>query len=324
MRKKKAVHVNPWNLIFNNQDNYADSIVVGLGGPKRAGKSLVMAAVVYRELWKGRKVWSNLPIKTPKYFLDKGYPLIESIPIDWDALFTLSEEYQDGLLVLDEASYYNNIRNTMHSRNRVTNAFTNQIGHRNLDVIWTAKSVGWLDRQGLGFETDVIIFCQDMAKTAYGRRNGFKKGRNIHLRAFDKSGQITGMINDPTQNNKARPFISWYMNNMDIYWDAYSTKHLMSIEEMFTGIKLDMEKKVISNRPDYSTRNENIYEILTQIKPDDDGLVPAGMVQAAINITGNDVNPLTLGKVIKSLGGRYIPKKEKGEINYYYDLSGIA
>lgn len=320
MSKKKPIR-DPWSWILNRKhSNYADSTVVGLTGPKRSGKSLIMAKLLFRDMCLGRKVWSNMTVRTPQFYLDKGYPMLETMPIDWDAFFMMSEEYQDGTIGIDEASYYNSNRSPLASRNRLTNAFTNQVGHRNLDVIWTGKSTGWLDRQGLGFETDIEVECQDLAKTMWGRRNRIQKGMLIAHTAWDRSGSLTGRSNDP-RNKNSMPFYRWFTTTAWHYWDAYETRGLISLEDMFGGVKLDLQKRIISNKqPIDEEFLESVYNLADQFRESSDTtLVSCDKIRAAADIAGFGVSDKVLGQALKQLGVKHTQKRGGN----CYDLSGL-
>lgn len=310
----------PWNYILprHKTADYADSIVIGLVGPKRSGKSLLLAYLLFRDMCFGRKVWSTMDVKTPKFYQGKGFPVMNTRPIDWNEFFLMSEEYQNGTIGIDEASAFNGNRSWNSARNRVTNAFTNQVGHRSIDVIWTAKSTGWLDGQGLGFETDIEIVCKDMAKTCWGRMNHVKKGTLIYLEAWDRSGALTGHIAS-RRDRYARPFKKWYWHCEDRIWDGYDTRYLLGVNDIFGGIKLDLQKRIISNKVKQDDYSEPLYKIASQMAGQD-SLVSCDSfwnVADRVGITG-DIR--VMGKCLKGMG---IVRKHKVD-GYFYDLSGLT
>lgn len=320
MSKNKLVK-NPLDWIFpTRKDDYADSTVLGLTGPKRSGKSLIMAKILFNALLAGRNVWSTMPVKTPKFYLDKGCPILETKPVDWDAFFSMTEEYQNGLIGIDEASAFNSNRGALTTRNRVTNAFTNQIGHRNLDVVWTAKSAGWLDRQGLGFETDIEIECHDLAKSRWGRLNHIKKGTLISLIAWDRSGAFTGRVADP-RDRFARPFKRWLHPDANIYWDAYNTRGLLGVDDIFGGVKLDLQKRVISNKTRLNDDLlESVQDLAGRLRDDsDNGLVSCDIVRDTAGYLGLGLNDKLLGQALRQIGAKHVQKRGGN----CYDLGGI-
>lgn len=325
MKNKGRVPVNPWDYILprDKVDDFADSTVIGLVGPKRSGKSLQLAAILYREMCKGRKVWSNMTVKTPSFFLKKGWPMMETMPINWDDFFTMGTEYQDGTLGIDEASYNNGRRSSMTSRSKVTNAFLNQIGHRNLDVIWTAKSGNWLDRQGLGFETDIEISCRDVAKTPWGISHRVKKGTKIQLAAFDRSGALTGRTSAP--GDYTNPFMAWTWDQMSNggspsnYWDAYSTRELTGIEEIFGNISLDLQKRVITNKTQITEGDVALLHQLALSVKESGERIDTGAFWDAAAALGVEGNSYKLGRYLKKLG---VEKKQTGR-GYVYDVSAL-
>lgn len=323
MSHSKSPIPDPLHWIFPiNKTDYADSTVVGLVGPKRSGKSLIMARLAFEHMLAGRPVWSNIPIQTPSFFLDKGFPMLETMPVDWNAFFTMSEEYQDGLMCLDEASGVNSNRQWGSMRNRVMNAFTNQVGHRGLDILWTAKSASWLDRQGLGFETDIEIECMDLAKTTWGRINHVEKGTLIRMDAWDRSGALTGRAVD-YRDKYARPFKVWFVNNCWHYWDGYDTRGLQTIEELFTGVKLNLKQRVISNKPspDDDSVIRDVYDLVNKLRQDAK-IIPCDTFRDVADSMGLGLNDKTLGQTLKRLGIKHVQKRG-GNVYNLTDLKEI-
>jgi hypothetical protein len=225
--------------------SYTHSTVVAITGPKRSGKSLLLARLLAYDLIKGRTVWSTMPVHTPAFLKKRGYPTLKTLDINWDSLYMLEKEYSEGTIGLDESIYWDDSRTSLSVRNKLLNTVMNQVGHRNLNVYYTVKTQGWLDRR-LQFETDIEIRCFDLALKPWGRSNHVKRGTVIRLEFYDKSGAFTG--NQYNDKYNMRPFKVLIWKNADRWWDAYDTKELVGIEEMFTGVKVDMRKRVISNK----------------------------------------------------------------------------
>jgi len=309
---------DPFGFILPlGKSDYTSSTVVGITGPKRSGKSLLLAKLLWRDLIAGRKVWSNMTVKTPKFYLDKGFPMLETKPIDWDGLYLLSEEYQEGTIGLDESVYYDDSRASLSMRNRLMNTIMNQVGHRNLNVYYTVKAQGWLDRR-LQFETDIEIQCQDMAKTRWGRQNHIIPGTLIHFKAFDKSGSVTGKVYD-AKDRHSRPIKSWFWDGGRIYWTAYDTKEIIGLEEMYTGVKLDLKQRVISNKAqvDESTK-QSLYDIVSKMR-EADTRVDADTFWQAIAATGIEGDARQLGTYLRQLG----VIRRQGTSGRYYDLTNL-
>jgi hypothetical protein len=224
--------------------HYTHSTIVGITGAKRSGKSLYMSMLLFRDMLHGRTVWSNMPVRTPDALLKLGYPMLQTKVIDWDSLYMLSEDYQEGTIGLDESIYYDDSRSSLSMRNKLLNTIMNQVGHRNLNVYYTVKLQGWMDKRLL-FETDIEIKCQDMAMTPWGRDLDMIRGKNINLMFYDKSGAITGR---PCGDKYPEPFNAGIWTWGDYFWTAYNTKEIIGIEELYTGVKVNMKQRVISNK----------------------------------------------------------------------------
>lgn len=320
MTKNKRIR-SPWQYILNRRvQDYADSTVLGLTGVKRSLKSLLLCKLLFRDLCLGRKVWSNMPVHTPDFFIKQGYPYLETMAIDPNALYSLSEEYIDGTVGIDEAKYINSNRRSLTTRNNVVDAFLNEVGHRSIDVIWTAKSLGWLDRQGLGFETDIEVICHDLAKTRWGRINKYPKGRTAILRAFDRSGAFTGTSNPP-ESKWSRPFVEWREVDLWHYWTGYDTRSRTSLEDIFGSVKMDMKQTIITNKKQLQDGFlEEVYEVAIQLRDNSESpRVDAAQLRAAIKYTVADVSDRVIGETLKSIGA--VHKQKRG--GNVYDLDNL-
>lgn len=230
---------------FTTDKHYTHSTIVAITGPKRSGKSLLLARLLVGDLCKQRKVWSTMDVTTPLFMRDKGYPVMHSDVIDWDAFYMLDEAYGEGTIGLDEGIYYDDSRASLSAKNKLLNTVMNQVGHRNLNVYYTLKTKGWVDKR-LQFETDIEIRCFDLAMSPWGRRNHVGRGRVIRLEFYDMSGAFTGRPFDAKYH--FRPFQTLVWKNADLWWTAYDTKKIVGLEDLYTGVKVDLKQRVISNK----------------------------------------------------------------------------
>jgi len=230
--------------------SYDNCYIVGYVGPKGSGKSLSMCGALVRKMLRGEKAWSNMPVKTGAAILNrKSYnnskvEYKETEALNWDLLYKLDESMVEGTVAIDEITYYASSRQSMDTRNRLINTCCRQARHRSLNFLYTARAFGWVDSY-LRAETDIIITCDDLSYSGWGRDNTVKGGTVIRQRYYDLSGLATGKPQD-FFSGKANPYkvVKFYGTP---YWDCYDTKEIISIEEAFTGVKLNLKKRYIGN-----------------------------------------------------------------------------
>jgi len=277
---------------------YTHSTVIMLTGPKRSGKSLLMAKLLFADMLHARHVWSNMPVKTPDYLLKQGYPMLKTDPIDWDGLYMLDDKYQEGTIGLDESIYYDDSRSSLSMRNKLLNTIMNQVGHRNLNVYFTVKTGGWLDKRLL-FETDLEIRCTDMAMTPYGRELHLVRGKNIGLAVYDRSGAYTGKIYNERMSEP--DWVGVYTYG-DIFWTAYDTREIVGLEDLFTGVKVDLKQRVISNKTKIHDQYRGLmFDLATKIKASQDtvGCDEFWFMASGVGVAGD---ARQLGALLPSLG----------------------
>jgi hypothetical protein len=311
----------PWHnplLHLVDDKSYTHSTVVAITGPKRSGKSLLLARLLGYDLIIGRTVWSTMPVHTPSFLIKKGCPRLTTEVINWDKLYLLDKDYEEGTIGIDESIYWDDSRTSLSMRNKLLNTVMNQVGHRNLNVYYTVKTQGWLDRR-LQFETDIEIRCFDLAMTPWGRSNHVKRGTVIRLEFYDKSGAFTGKQYNDKYN--FRPFKSLIWTRADRWWDAYNTKELVGLEEMFTGVKVDMRQRVISNKASYDSEVEDaLYNLASEFLSRGCEEAQCDTYWTMARDQGIPGDPRQLGKYLKPLK---IGRKQKADGNYYYTFKNM-
>ena len=291
---------------------YTSSCVVAIEGLKRSGKSLLLASMLVRDMTIYRRsVWSTMPVKTPEGLLKKGAPMVKSIPINWDTLYMLDQEYEEGTIGLDESIYYDDSRTSLSMRNKLLNTIMNQVGHRSLNVYYTVKSQGWLDRR-LQLETDIRIRCTDLAKTPWGRKKGLIQGSVIKLDFFDLSGFFSTRVFNEKFN--PYPFFSMLWNDARDYWTAYNTKEIIGIEDLMTRVKVDLKQRVISNKSSVNNEiKEALYDLADQFRAKSD-TIDCDVYWRAADAMGIPGGSRQLGQYLKELN---ITHKQKRGGNVY-------
>ena len=303
---------------------YKNSVIGGFTGPKGGGKSLSMAAAIVHELLSGRRVWSNMKVKVSPALLNRRYfyngetlTPRETEPLDWDLFYMLDESMIDGTVAIDEITYQASSRQSMATTNKLINTGIRQARHRQLNFLYTAKKFGWVDSH-LREETDFVVTCEDMTYQDWGDKHQVDGGLAIRQRYYDVSGQLTGhMVN--MFSTDAYPYKTCIFHGRP-YWECYDTREIISIEEALSGVRLDLRKRVVSNRDTFSDETaEIVMEALVELKSAGNKRVPNDMLWALLDKKGVSGSPNTLG--------RYIPKtvrrmQTRGE-GYMYDISKI-
>ena len=283
--------------------SYEPCFIGGFVGDKGSGKSLSLCECIVGELIEGRQVWSNMPVKLSPAILNRGYsPSGERIkdreaePLNWDLLLMLDESIVEGTIAIDEITYNASNRKSMSTTNQLILAAIRQVRHRSLNLIYTAKSIWWVDNH-LREETDFVVVCQDLAFSPWGRKNHVPGGTVILRDWYDLSGMMTG---SSVRKTGWKPY--WRERFYgDPFKYCYDTGFITSLEEAFTGTQLDLKKRVISNHEDTSGYNDAIMRALVHFKSQGYSEIPSSELWEHLEIEdGITDNPNQLG--------RYLPK----------------
>ncbi len=295
---------------------YTQSKVVQIIGPRGSGKSLFLCCMGCRDLIRGRKVWSNMPVKLSLPMSRAfGVSRLSTIPLDWNAFYSLSADLADGTVLIDEAQYFSDSRSSISLKNRLLNAIVAQVRKRSLNLYYTVKQGDWVDRR-LNYETDLQIECYDLAWSPWGGEHNLHHGEQIRCRMRDLSGSTTGTPYSKSQNV--------YRSNIfhgKRYWNCYDTKTVIDLEEGFTKVRLDLRERVISNK-------QSSGDVLNQLNDIASELVAKGETEISTagfwNIAksgGIDGSSQYLGRYLPQLG---IERRQKRGGSYFYDLSKLG
>jgi len=305
------------------EQEYTHSVIGAYIGPKRSGKSLSITAVVVGKLCAGEKVWSEMKIHTGEAILSHHtFPngsrseYRETLPLELDKFYSLDESIQDGTVVLDEISYYASAISHMSNKNKLLNTCMRQAGHRNLNLLYSARSFQQVDTY-LRAETDFVCECSDDHFTAWGVENHVPGGRAIFQRYFDVSGAITGHQVDFFSPKKV-PYLEQTLHGSR-FLDCYDTKQLISIEEANTPIKMDMRARIISNKEDDSVILERVAIACGELALLSNDLIPALELWEGLHSKGINLAPNVLGRYLP----KGIRKKQTRNDGVMYDLSAL-
>lgn len=285
--------------------SYEPCYIGAFVGDKGSGKSLSLCECIVHELAEDKKVWSNMPVKLSPAILNRGYSRYgnrlkykEVEPLDYNLALMLDESIVEGTIAIDELTYDASNRDFMSTKNKILGAMTRQVRHRSLNLIYTAKSIWWIDNH-IRDETDFVVTCRDLAYSPWGRSNHVPGGTVILREWYDYSGMMTG-----TSVHKTGWVPYWRERYYGTpYWDCYDTGDIISLEEIFTKTKLDLKQRVISNKEDDSSGYNNAFmRAYANFKGENKTEIPAREFwEYLYTVEGISGNPSQLG--------RYIPKE---------------
>jgi len=306
--------VEPLGAVNEGTDEFQlrvdKAFTVGATGHKRNGKSLFLTRAGVIAMVSGLPVWSNYPIEF-NYCHDGTSKHYISNPLDWKALYTLSEELEYGVVIISEIQQWLDNRASMRLNNRLFSYILRQIGKRHLSLWYDCFSLDTIDRR-LPAETDVEVYCEDLRKTYWGKTKGthLAEGEYVKLTCFARTNAWLGFT---TFESGFTPEYTMYGKP---YWKCYDTGFLFDPFEAMAGINLDLQSINITNKQTRTPLKEGkLRDVIEGILRD--GLThisPADLWKSA-GITQNETS--LYSEVIKNLG---LVKKRRTN-GFIYDLS---
>lgn len=254
------------------------------------------------------KVTGEVAKKFPRF---RG---VTSTPLDWDALYRMSESLTSGTVLIDEAQYFSDSRSSSSLKNRLLNAIVAQVRKRNLNLYYTVKVGDWVDKR-LSYETDLHIDHFDLALASWGKEHRIERGTQIRVRYRDLSGVFTGTPYEQSQ----RVFSAKIFHGRK-YWDCYDTSQVIDLEEAFTGVKLDLKQRVISNKRSSGDVIGNLHNLASMLKERRGNEVSTAEYWNLAEMMGVEGGSRLLGRYLSELG---VIRKQKHGGSYYYDLTNL-
>lgn len=313
---------------------YTHSLIAAIVGPAGAGKGICLAYMIILKLIDGGKVWSNMSVHTSPAILSRRLSptgreikYSQTDPLDWKLLYSLDELFAEGTVAIDEMGYFNGSRQSMTTGNRLINGCVRQVRHRCLDFWYTAKRFSSVDFM-LRDETDLVIRCEDLCHSAWGRANHIPPGFEFCFKFYDVSGKMTGKrAYDIRRIDDDPPFISrdyFKEINFDgaIVHDCYDTREIIPFEQAMAGVELHLKKTIVGNNDREEIHADLKEKIMLGIK----SFVNAGKEKIPTYAFwdylkaefGVDGDPKTLGRLVPR-EVRRLP----GYKGYQYDFTPI-
>lgn len=242
--RKKAVREytpNGWEYYMDSHitrkkardiDMGRDSYIWCFTGVRGAGKSTLMTFFGMKAQYHyGLRLVSNYPIEYYLNYMDGRSKLIQAEPLDMYKLLCFDADYNDCLILIDEAPDIVSHMAAMTWKNRLLNIFIRQLRKNHNSLFLGAQQFELIDKS-MRWQTDILAECQD-ASRKYGW-SAEHRGKCILLRLVDNSGmwtgesydtvlrraQYEGEYVDPTIKIKVYPRVLWGDDTHNAVWDT--------------------------------------------------------------------------------------------------------
>lgn len=277
-----------------------ESYIWGVSGVRGSGKSMTLAYLGVRTLALGLPVWSNFPIKFKYLQHHKDPVILESTPLNFKELFALSPDYFGGLVLIDEYQDWANALSFMTTQNKILNSVWAQIRKNQLSFAYGAKKLRWIDLKTRE-ETDIEIACKDASREPSNRFK-YRRGQMVYWDIKDWSGNWTGHAYEDDPITYPQKFAAEFI------WGAYDTNQRFDIFEAMRGLKIDLEKTVISDKePENDNINrEEVEKMLIGLFKRDHS-IRASELFDTIGIS-NVKQKSVVSRLVKDMGGKEVYK----------------
>jgi hypothetical protein len=248
--------------------------------------------------------------------------ILQSLPLDWNLLYKMDAGLANGAVVIDELQYFGDSRKSGSVKNQILNSVIMQVRKRQLDFYYSVKNLRWIDVR-LRFETDFEFACEDAHRLYPAQAPN--KGEIIIWKFRELSGILTGHSwDDPrVETDWDKSYFGQSRREQKIqftgfpFWFIYNTKDVVSLEDAFTKVRLDLTERVISDKPQ---KQAEFVDILKQTIVDFKaaGVKEIDCSQFAAGISdcvGRNITPREIGKYRGRIG---LEKKKRHDGSYYY------
>lgn len=242
-------------------------------GYRGDGKSTTLAYIGILAKAMGIPVWANFPIRfyfvrqchDGQCWINEEKELLECDLLDLNYLFTMPDDVQGGLILIDEYGDWAPAYDYNTKRNRLLYAFWGQMRKNQLSFFYSVKFLDKIDTNHRA-ETDIEINCEDAAQTPFGRKKGYAEGEHIYWHIKDYNRRMTYV---------PRYMADWYVPKFDYqlyakpFWGAYDTTKRFDVLDAMSKLKLNLMEKVIGNAPEQEENGhepDGYHELLNEDK----------------------------------------------------------
>ncbi len=304
--------------------NLSKDLLLGAHGPRGSTKTLTISYLIGKKMRAGMPAWTNWPISF--YVVEptcwdvcdrhdlcancksghKSY--YESLPLNFDKLYTFNSEISDGVVGITELQYYAESRTSSRGQNRILSYQLMQIRKSALSFYYDVQNPRWADNR-FSWSDDVKIFVKDVSKMNYEFERELEEGEISHWRIRDISGVLTGVEYEESE-------IEYGPYQFDGYhfFKIYPTRWKVSVYDAVYSMKQSTEK---ADRE--ALIGKAMAEAIESFLDENKIKVEASDIWArASNFAGREVTPVEGGKVLAAYS---VEKKQGGNGKRYYDLS---
>jgi hypothetical protein len=309
--------------VGNNHErgfNLMRDMMVGITGPRGAGKSNTNTFLAIKKMRMGKPCWSNVPISFFVREEDGGLTYYESMPLDVEKFSNFSPELRNGVVSIQELQYYVEARTSGRLQNRSMGYGIMQIRKTANSFFYDVQDQSWVDKR-FGWSNDTDIECKDAAKLnieidgelppgMFDEWGYLKEGAVSLWKIWDTSGISTGIPAKESHEPIGEfQFDSWW------FWGASPTHFIVDAWAAYNSIKSKSDVKKQEREELRGTLEQVISKLLQQGNSEVPGIEIWEGYKA---ITGKDIDKNTAGSIIKEAG---IPIKLKGDGTRYYNIS---
>lgn len=218
--------------------------LIMLTGLKGASKTTNLArfGMMALALWH-RPVFSDFPLGGKLLGVD-----YEADPLPDDALVNYCQGLPDfPVIVLDEAQEFLDRQEWYSTKSKQGISMAQQVRKLGVLIIGATQFFHYLNGR-LNDQVDILIRCQDLFYTPWGKAEGIARGREAVLEYYDLSGAITGVTARNTQNTHYISGEPYYEELVftEPYHRFFDTRRLTAIEQRFK--KYQIEKEIVKVR----------------------------------------------------------------------------
>lgn len=186
-------------------DMKTDSYIWCFTGPRGSGKTTLMTlfAIKCHWLYKMRLI-SNFPIECKLQRLHGAPEVVKAEPLDLFRLLNFDSDYEDCLIIIDEAADVISHLASMTWKNRLLNIFVRQLRKNHNSLFLGTQQFGLIDKS-MRWQVDILCECTD-ASRKYGWPPK-ERGKVILARLLDNSGLWTGETWEEAYKRQQHSFV---------------------------------------------------------------------------------------------------------------------
>ena len=299
-------------------------LLIGVHGPRGSCKTMTLSFLIAKKMRADMTAWTNWPISfyvvepTCWDICDRhdlcqtcttGHKTYyESMPLNFDKLYTFNSEISDGVVGLTELQYYAESRTSSRGQNRILSYQLMQIRKSALSFFYDVQNPRWADNR-FSWSDDVKIFCKDVSKMNYKLPWELQEGEVTRWTVRDISGVLTGKEYEETGEDA----FTCLWNGWPVK-DIYPTRWKVSVYDAVYSMKQGSEKA----DKDALVGKAMAQAIESFLEENKTKVMASDMWARASSFAEKEITAVEGGKVLTAYG---VEKKQKSNGKYEYDIS---